>query len=182
MATQAQVDELRAKMAGERDALAAALRGMAEDVAEYRPPDRDGEDGWSVKEQVVHLAQMDARYRAWCERSVRQDRPDLDTPDDGAPAAPDERPAFAIEQAHEAPLGRLVEEMDRQRDLTLAFIEGLSLDDLDRTSRNRMFGELNVLQWLRSYYRHDRMHVAQVQGRPSEYQPRFREGEPDQRR
>jgi hypothetical protein len=45
-----------------------------------------------------------------------------------------------------------------------------------------MFGELTMIQWLRSAYRHDRMHLAQVQGRPSEYQPRFLTGEPDQRR
>ena len=27
-----------------------------------------------------------------------------------------------------------------------------------------MFGELTVMQWLRSYYRHDRMHYDQVRG------------------
>jgi hypothetical protein len=41
---------------------------------------------------------------------------------------------------------------------------------------------MSVLQWLRSYYRHDRMHLAQIQGRKSDYQPRFVGGEPDQRR
>jgi hypothetical protein len=46
-----------------------------------------------------------------------------------------------------------------------------------------MFGELTVLQWLRSFYRHDRMHTDQIAGRDPEYKPRFVGGqEPDQRR
>jgi len=39
-----------------------------------------------------------------------------------------------------------------------------------------------VMQWLRSYYRHDRMHSDQVSGRDPAYKPRFTNGEPDQRR
>jgi hypothetical protein len=39
-----------------------------------------------------------------------------------------------------------------------------------------------VLQWLRSFYRHDRQHCAQIQGRKSDYQPNFAGKEPNQRR
>jgi hypothetical protein len=46
-----------------------------------------------------------------------------------------------------------------------------------------MFGSLTVMQWLRSYYRHDRMHYDQVRGVEPEYKPRYAGGkEPDQRR
>jgi hypothetical protein len=34
-----------------------------------------------------------------------------------------------------------------------------------------------VLQWLRSYYRHDRMHRAQILGEESAYQPRYAPGQ-----
>jgi hypothetical protein len=34
-----------------------------------------------------------------------------------------------------------------------------------------MFGTLTALQWLRSYYRHDRMHMDQMAGREPEYKP-----------
>jgi hypothetical protein len=164
-------------MAQERDALEGVLCTMGEDVAEYRPPDKDGEDGWSVKEQTVHLAQMDATYRTWCERTLADDNPDLDDRREPVHPVP-----FTLERAHDHPLADLVKEMDRQRALTVEFIEGLSASDLERTSHNSMFGELTLIQWLRSAYRHDRMHLAQVSGRPSEYQPRFLHGEPDQRR
>ena len=40
-----------------------------------------------------------------------------------------------------------------------------------------------VIQWLRSYYRHDRMHYDQVRGEEPAYKPQFKSGvEPDQRR
>jgi hypothetical protein len=45
-----------------------------------------------------------------------------------------------------------------------------------------MFGTLTVMQWLRSYYRHDRMHYDQVRGAEPTYKPRFTGAEPDQRR
>jgi hypothetical protein len=45
-----------------------------------------------------------------------------------------------------------------------------------------MFGSLTVLQWLRSFYRHDRQHSAQIAGRKSDYQPNFRGKEPNQRK
>ena len=62
-------------------------------------------------------------------------------------------------------------------------IETLTPEQYDRTATQPMFGTLTVLQWLRSYYRHDRMHQAQIAGREQSYKPRFAGGsEPDQRR
>ncbi len=178
MASTEQIEDLRQKMLQERDALLTAVRSIDDGVAEIRPPDRDGEDGWSVKEQLVHLAQMDARYRSWCERALAEDNPDLDTP----PTPLSDPPRYDFDAAHGTSLQDLVAEMDRQRTLTREFIDALAPDDYERRARSRLFGELTVLQWMRSYYRHDRMHVAQIEGRASEYQPRFLNGEPDQRR
>jgi hypothetical protein len=73
--------------------------------------------------------------------------------------------------------------MRSQREKTLAMIDAMTAEDFDRRASQRMFGELSVLQWLRSYYRHDRMHYDQVQGIASDYKPRYAGGkEPDQRR
>jgi hypothetical protein len=58
----------------------------------------------------------------------------------------------------------------------------LKPEQFERRATTEAFGELTVLQYLRSYYRHDRMHLAQIENRPSDYQPRFLTGEPDQRR
>jgi hypothetical protein len=94
-----------------------------------------------------------------------------------------ERPAIPLENAQEASVGQHVGEMRSQRAKTLALIDSMSPADFDRTATQRMFGELTVMQWLRSYYRHDRMHYDQVRGVEPEYKPRYAGGkEPDQRR
>ena len=61
-------------------------------------------------------------------------------------------------------------------------IADLTPENFDITTSNEPFGELTLLQWLRSYYWHDRQHMAQINGDPSAYAPRFLSGqEPDQR-
>jgi len=76
-----------------------------------------------------------------------------------------------------------LDELRGQRERTLALVRRMPADAFARTAVSPMFGELTVMQWLRSNYRHDRMHQAQIQGRESEYQPRFAgRSEPDQRR
>ena len=176
MATRAQIDELREKMAGERGKLLALLDQIDEERAERRPPEGDGEDAWSVKEQLAHLASMEAAYRAWVERALSEQRPQIDG-ERGDPTA------YALERAHEATVAEHSDELKRQRERTLALIAGIEPAQYERTAISSAFGELTVMQWLRSYYRHDRMHQAQIEGRTSDYEPRFLSGEePDQRR
>ena len=56
-------------------------------------------------------------------------------------------------------------------------------EQFEHAASQPMFGRLTVMQWLRSYYRHDRMHRDQIGGREPEYKPKFAGGkEPDQRR
>ena len=45
-------------------------------------------------------------------------------------------------------------------------------EQFERTASQPMFGRLTAMQWLRSYYRHDRMHRDQMAGRDPEYKPR----------
>ena len=73
--------------------------------------------------------------------------------------------------------------MRRQRVETLAPHRLDRPDQFENTAANRIFGALTIMQWLRSYYRHDRMHCDQITGRDPEYKPRYSTGrEPDQRR
>lgn len=176
MATAGEINELVAKMESERSALLRLVGGMDDAAAERRPPEADGEAGWSVKEQLAHLAQMETTYRAWVERAVAEERPDL-----SVGTAPDPI-AHRLDRAHEARVSDHVAELRRQRERTLDTIRRLAPTDFERTALSPLFGELTVMQWLRSYYRHDRMHHAQIEGRESDYKPRFAGGsEPDQR-
>ena len=176
MASTEQIDELFAKLEEERGALLETIAAIGEEQAEQRPPEGDGEAGWSVKEQLAHLAGMDCSYRAWIRRAVAEDRPDVS---DGRTAA--EPLAVPVERAHEASVAELVAQMDHERAATLDFARALNPEQYDRTAVQQTFGKLTVLQWLRSYYRHDRMHRAQILGEESEYQPRYAPGQQEPR-
>lgn len=172
MATAEQISELKEKMAEQRAGLLALLERLGDEEAE-QPTSGEGE--WSAKQQMAHLCEMETAYRAWVEKARAEDNPNLD-------GLFGESPAIRLENAHKHSVAEHAAEMRRQRSITEAMIDGMSAEEFDRTATQQMFGTLTVLQWLRSYYRHDRMHLDQVQGRGPEYKPKFVGAEPDQRR
>jgi len=171
MATQAQIDDLFEKLEEERASLLEALTEVDEAQAEVQPPEGEGEEGWSVKEQLTHLAGMDRGYRQWVIRALAEERPD--TSDGNTPNVPLDVPQ---EQAHSADLPTLISQMNAERAETLELARGIEPEQYERTAFVPAFGELTVMQWLRSYYRHDRMHRAQIRGEESDYVPNFAEG------
>lgn len=177
MATLEQIQELKTKMAEERGRLLALVESLSEEAALFVPENAEGEAQWTAKEQLAHLAAMETAYRAWVERAIAEDEPDVT-------GTTGERPLIAMAEANQYSIADHVAELKRQRERTLALMEALTPEQYDRKASNRMFGSLTVLQWLRSYYRHDRMHFDQISGREPEYKPRWAEGmtEPDQRR
>ena len=168
MATQAQIDDLFEKLKEERATLLASLTDVGEDQAEVQPPEGEGEAGWSVKEQLTHLAGMDRSYRQWVIRALAEDRPD--TSDGNTPNVPLDVPQ---DEAHGADLPTLIAQMNAERAETLELARGIDPEQYERTALVPAFGELTVMQWLRSYYRHDRMHRAQIRGEESDYVPNF---------
>jgi hypothetical protein len=165
MADQAQIDELVAKMTQEREKLLSVLEEMSEERSSTPP--KPGE--WSQKQQMSHLCEMESAYRAWVERALEQDGANVD-------GVLGERPAIALEKANESPLGDHIAELRRQRQTTMELISRISPADFDRTATNQIFGTLTVMQWLRSYYRHDRMHYDQVRGEEPSYKPQYAGG------
>jgi hypothetical protein len=176
MATPDEIRELLDKMGKQRDLLLAQAEALSEAEAERAPADGVGEAQWSAKQQLAHLAEMETAYRAWVERALVEDDPDVSK-------VPGERPAIALTEAHAHSIVELTAQLREERAVTLALIERMAPDQFERTASQPMFGRLTAMQWLRSYYRHDRMHCDQMAGREPEYKPRFVGGrEPDQRR
>ncbi len=172
MAEEAQIKELKEKMAQERGKLLSALERLSDEEAStpLKPEE------WTAKQQMSHLCEMDAAYRAWVGKALEEDGVNLD----GVRGEP---VAIPLERAHLHPGSEHVAEMRRQREKTLALMERMRPREYDRTATSSAFGTLTVMQWLRSYYRHDRMHYAQLRGEEPTYKPRYRSGkEPDQRR
>lgn len=172
MVEEAQIKELKDKMAQERGKLLSILELLSEEEA--AEPPQPGE--WTVKQQMSHLCQMESAYRAWVEKALAEDGANLD----GVKGDP---VAIPLERAHQNAVPQHITEMRAQREKTLALMERMRPQDYDRTATSAVFGTLTVMQWLRSYYRHDRMHYDQVRGEEPTYKPQFRSGkEPDQRR
>ena len=173
--TPSDVDTLLAKMAEERAALLAAAEGLSPADANRVPIDAQGEAQWTAKEQLAHLWEMERGYVAICRAALRQS---------GATASLEPAAVpIPLEAAPRHTVAEFIAGLKQERERTVAFIRGLTLGQFARTARTDAFGELTVMQWLRSYYRHDRQHAAQIQGRRSDYVPHFAAGtEPNQRR
>jgi hypothetical protein len=175
MATPEQVEELKQKMREQRGGLIQAARSLSPADALRVPKDAQGEEQWTALEQLAHLWEMERSYDAWVLAALRSDNPDLREVR-GAPVD------IPIEKANASTIDELLERLEVERSYTHGLIDGLSLGAFDRTATSPIFGTLTVLQWLRSFYRHDRQHMAQIEGRRSDYQPQFLGGkEPNQR-
>jgi hypothetical protein len=174
MATTEQVAELKQKMREERAGLIAAARSLSAEDALRVPVDAEGEEQWTAVEQLAHLWEMERNYDAWVRAALESGGVDLR----GVAAEP---VAIPVEQANGHSIDELLRALELDRAYTFGLIDGMALEAFDRTAVSPVFGSLTVLQWLRSFYRHDRQHAAQIEGRKSDYQPNFKGKEPNQR-
>ena len=173
--TQVDVEALISKMALERGKLIAAAEGLRGDDADQVPVDAVGEEQWTAKEQLAHLMEMERNYVAWCRAALVESGTHIS----GGYDMPVEIP---IEHAPKHTVRELLDELIGERERTNHFIGSLLLQQFANTAITPGFGELTVMQYLRSFYRHDRQHTAQIEGRQSDYQPKFASGvEPNQR-
>ncbi len=175
MATREQVDELKQKMAEQRAELLAAARSLSAADALSVPKDAEGEEQWTALEQLAHLWEMERSYDSWVLRALHEENPEL-------AGSLSESVAIPIEAANSHTIDEMLECLVRERMYTNGLIDAIRLDDFERTAVSPIFGQLTVMQWLRSFYRHDRQHAAQLQGRKSDYQPNFKGKEPNQRK
>ncbi len=175
MATREQVIELKQKMAEERARLIPAALGLGPGDALRVPLDAEGEEQWTALEQLAHLWEMERSYDAWVRAALSETNPDLRN-------VRPEPVGIPIEDANGHNVEELLRALELERAYTNGLIDGITLEAFDRVATSPVFGTLTVLQWLRSFYRHDRQHSAQVQGRQSDYKPQFAGLEPNQRK
>ncbi len=175
MATIELVHDLVTKMKEERAGLITAARSLSPEEALKVPKDAQGEEQWTAVEQLAHLWEMERNYDSWVRAALASDNPDLR----GVAGVPVEIP---IEEANKHSVAEMLNYLAIDRAYTLGLVDGISLEGFERTATSPTFGTLTVLQWLRSFYRHDRQHGAQIQGRKSDYKPNFKGSEPNQRK
>ena len=167
--TQDDVNDLLSKMALERGKLIAAAEGLSGDDANHVPVDAIGEEQWTAKEQLAHLWEMERGYIAWCRAGQAQSGVDA-TDIRGEPVD------IPIERAPQHSVRELLDSLIGEREKTNDYIRSLTLEEFAHTASTPGFGELTLMQWLRSFYRHDRMHTAQIEGGQSDYRPQYQGG------
>ena len=168
--SQQDVDDLLSKMALERGKLLAAAEGLSDADANHVPTDAVGEEQWTAKEQLAHLWEMERGYIAWCRAGQAQSGVD-------ASDVRGEPVDIPIERAPEHTIRNLLDALVDERAKTNDYIRSLTLEEFSHTASTPGFGELTLMQWLRSFYRHDRMHTAQIEGRQSDYRPQYQGGQ-----
>lgn len=154
----AELEELLEKLESQRRQLVSQVQQMTEEEAGCRPSER----AWSAKEQLLHLATFERLWLEWA-MTVR-DKP-------GCQVGPPPPNPEAYPEAQTRSLNDVLQELASARKDTLAAIEGLTAEELQRTGKHLLFGEMSVLQMLRSLYRHDRMHMDQMASREPSFRP-----------
>ena len=153
-----ELEELLGKLESQRKQVVGQVRQMTEQEASRRP----SEGQWSPKEQVAHLTTYERLWLEWT-LAVR-DEP-------GCQVGPRQANPESYPEAQADSLDHLLQELASARKDTIAAIEGLTAEELQRKGRHLLFGEMSVLQMLRSLYRHDRMHMDQMAGQKPSYNP-----------
>jgi uncharacterized damage-inducible protein DinB len=152
----AELEELLQKLESHRRELVHQVKEMTEEEAGRRP----SEGEWSAKEQLVHLAAFERLWLEWAMKVRDESGSEVGPPSPNPPAYP---------AAEARSVDDLLQELASARADTLAAIEGLTDDELKRRGKHLLFGEMSVLQMLRSLYRHDRMHMDQMAGREGSF-------------
>jgi uncharacterized damage-inducible protein DinB len=153
-----ELNELLQKLESNRRELVHQVQEMTEEEAGRRLT--EGE--WSAKEQLVHLATFERLWLEWAMKVRDEPGSKVGPPSPNPPAYP---------EAESRSVAELLQELASARADTLAAIEGLTDDELKRRGKHLLFGEMSVLQMLRSLYRHDRMHMDQMAGREASFRP-----------
>ncbi|MFC1919991.1 DinB family protein [Chloroflexota bacterium] len=124
---------------------------------------REAEKEWCPKEQLLHLTKTETLWVDWA-LQIRN------TPD--CTIIYDLSNPEGYPEALSMSLSDLLNRLTQVRRDTIEVIQGLSEDDLQQTGKHSYFGDMSVLQMLRGIYRHERMHLEQIQGIKTTFQPK----------
>ncbi|MCX6021216.1 MAG: DinB family protein [Chloroflexi bacterium] len=163
-------DDLISRMRETRQTLLETLaaKGYTEETATLPTKPGDGGEGeWSAKQQLAHMAEVERLWVDWARRAAAGD------PNVGPKAnAPDRQISGSQFTAHSHSLYSLIRQINDARQYSMEVIAAIPDEALQRVGDTHS-GDLTVLQMLRALYRHDRMHLEQIQGQDGSFTPRI---------
>ncbi|MBM3275611.1 MAG: DinB family protein [Candidatus Sericytochromatia bacterium] len=122
------------------------------------------------KGMLKHLAEAEHSYiEVWAKRARDEDNPNLGNRGSIGTAP-------LLDEALKLSLAELRQRLDEQRVRTLQFIAETGDGEMERPIHGTPFGTLTVKQCVKSMYRHDRMHIEEMLGKPQSYDIRTRDG------
>lgn len=145
-------DRILPKMQATRQELLACLEGLDQASLAWRP----SEGGWSIQENLVHLADAERAHRRFVGavlqgRSVRLEGFDLDRWNQ-------EHVARRADQS----MGEILEALHAERRETLAFIPTIPADAWDKKGDHPALGRISVRQVTRVIGVHERLHLKEI--------------------
>ena len=168
-----ELEELRARLAADLDALTAAVAPMSQTEADWKPaPER-----WSVGEVLHHVVLANRTFAIVARKLIQQGRRA------GLAAGPQSRRSWPrmrsiaeigasgpvknpdrVTPAHGLPIGALRQELAESHAAVEATIPALAGLDLGALRFPHPLGfELNLYQWIDIAGAHERRHLAQIQ-------------------
>jgi hypothetical protein len=113
------------------------------------------DEGWSLKDIVAHLADVESlAFEARITRMLEEARPLIQSIDPPGHLAASGYAARA--------LGELLDELERRRSEHVAWLRGLSVDDMASTGEHDAVGEISVRDIAHQWAAHDLQHLRQM--------------------
>jgi uncharacterized damage-inducible protein DinB len=140
----------RRRLETQLDALDLLLETFAEDALERRP----SSGKWSILENIAHLGRYHEVFMARMKRVLDEENPDL-----GRYRAEDDPEAAAWTVL---PQSKQMTRIKQRRRELLAFVRGLSDEQLARTGVHPKLGAMSLPLWLEFFLLHEAHHLYRI--------------------
>ncbi len=163
MSSLAEIETLKKKMTLERDKLLAAVNALS--PAERAEPFLDG---WAVNDVLAHLAQAEVINLKFAKLTLTQDAPvqlravAADYPDYAGPFELDRFNAYMTDKLRARGFENILQTLHDARAETLAWMDTLTAEQLERRGIHAAWGEQSVRGLLKILALHDKMHTQDI--------------------
>ncbi|MBI4670375.1 MAG: DinB family protein [Chloroflexi bacterium] len=168
MSTVSEIESLKNKLALERAKMTDAIAAWPRQELE-----RPFLDGWSVKDLVAHVANSEAlnvkfaKLMLECDEPVQVQAVAADYPDYTGPFELDRFNAYMTDKLRGRSFDVVVQTLRETRDATLAWMDTLTPEQLERKGTHAAWGEQSVRAMLKVLVLHDKMHTRDIIKGPS---------------
>ena len=161
------IPEIKNKLIAEREKLIAAFANLPREVV-LKP---FGDDGWSIKDLVAHVAGSEAVNVKLAMLMVAKNEPvqlaelASDFPDFPPPFDLDKFNAYTMNKWRAKSLEEIIVALEQTRAETLAWLDTLTPEQLERTGEHAVWGKQSVRAMMRILVIHDKAHRGDIEKR-----------------